>query len=76
MARLRPRLVICSELTEAVRQFAAAALMLDHLGTNRAVLTVDGQHQVLLNPQLADLLAAVDAAVAHAPATTAIPPTG
>src|SRR5919112_3030879 len=56
VARLRPRLVICSELTEAVRQCATAALVLDLLGTNRAVLTVDGQHQVLLNPQLADLL--------------------
>src|SRR5215213_791378 len=55
VARLRPRLVICSELTEAVRQCATATLVLDPLGTNRAVLDVAGQHQVLLNPRLADL---------------------
>ena len=67
VARLRPRLVICSELTEAVHQFATAALVLDPLGTNRAVLTIDGQHRVLLNPRLADLLAAVDTAVGQGP---------
>jgi hypothetical protein len=76
VARLRPRLVICSELTETVRQFATAAFVLDPLGTNRAVLTVGGQHQVLLNPRLADLLAAVDTAVGHAPAAMAVLPTG
>jgi hypothetical protein len=70
VARLRPRLVICSELTDAVRQFAPAALVLDPLDTNRAVLTVDGQHQVLLHPRLSDLLAAVDAAVGHGPAVS------
>jgi hypothetical protein len=42
---------------------------------DRAVLTVDGQHQVLLNPQLTDLLAAVDTAVGQGPAV-AVPPTG
>src|SRR5215213_5018581 len=76
VARLRPRLVICSELTEAVRQFATAALVLDPLGTNRAVLTIDGQHQVLRNPRLADLLAAVDTAVGQGPAATAVLRTG
>jgi hypothetical protein len=76
LARLRPRLVICSELTEAVRQCPPAALVLDPLGTNRAVLTGAGQHQVLLNPRLADLLAAVDTAVGNGSAAMAIPPTG
>ena len=76
VARLRPRLVICSELTDRIRQFATAALELDPLGTNRAVLTVDGQHQVLLNPRLTDLLAAVDTAVGHESAAMAVPHTG
>jgi DNA-binding IclR family transcriptional regulator len=76
VARLRPRLVICNEVTDRIRQFATAALVLDPLGTNRAVLTVDGQDQVLLNPRLADLLAAVDTAVGHGSAATAIPRTG
>jgi DNA-binding IclR family transcriptional regulator len=76
VARLRPRLVICNEVTDRIRQFATAVLVLDPLGTNRAVLTIDGQHQVLLTPQLTDLLAAVDAAVGHESAATVIPPTG
>ena len=76
VARLRPRLVICNEVTDRIRQFATAALVLDPLGTNRAVLTIDGQHQVLLNPGLTDLLAAVDAAIGHESAATAIPRTG
>src|SRR4029453_8399647 len=76
VARLRPRLVICNEVTDSIRQFAPAALVLDPLGPTRAVLTVDGQHQVLLNPRLADLLAAVDTAVGHGSAAMAVPPTG
>jgi hypothetical protein len=76
VARLRPRLVICNEVTESIRQFATASLVLAPQSPDRAVLTVDGQHQVLLNPQLTDLLAAVDAAVGHESAATAIPPTG
>jgi DNA-binding IclR family transcriptional regulator len=75
VARLRPRLVICNEVTDSIRQFATAALVLDPLGTNRAVLTIDGQDQVLLNPQLTDLLAAVDTAVGQGPAM-AVPPIG
>ena len=76
VARLRPRLVICNQVTDSIRQYATASLVLDPLVTNRAVLTVDGQDQVLLNPRLTDLLAAVDAAVAHEPAVTAIPRPG
>jgi hypothetical protein len=74
-AQMRPRLVICSELTDSIREFATASIVLDSNGLKRAVLTVDGQQQVLRNPRLTDLLAAVDAAVGHGPAT-AIPPSG
>jgi hypothetical protein len=70
VARLHPRLVICSELTDAVRQFASTALVLDSDGTKCTILTADGQHQVLLHPRLSDLLAAVDAAVGHGPAVS------
>ena len=76
LAQLRPRLVICNEVTDSIRQFAAAALVLDPHGTHRAILAVEGQQQVLLNPRLTDLLAAVDAAVGYEPAATTIPPTG
>jgi hypothetical protein len=75
VAQLRPRLVICSEVTESIRQFATAALVLAPQSPARAVLTVGGQHQVLLNPQLTDLLAAVDTAVGQGPAM-AVPPIG
>jgi hypothetical protein len=75
VAQLRPRLVICNEVTDRIRQFATAALVLDPKSPDRAVLTVDGQHQMLLNPQLTDLLAAVDTAVGQGPAV-AVPPTG
>jgi hypothetical protein len=76
VAQLRPRLVICSEVTDRIRQFATASLVLAPQSPDRAVLTVDGQHQVLLNPRLADLLAAVDTAVGHGSAAMAVPPTG
>src|SRR5919107_5074637 len=76
LAQLRPRLVICNAVTDSIRQFATAALVLDPDGTHRAVLDVEGQQTVLLNPQLTDLLAAVDAAVGYEPAATTVPPTG
>jgi hypothetical protein len=76
LAEMRPQLVICSELTDSIRQHATAALVLDPRDPNRAILDVDGQQQVLLNPRLTDLLAAVDAAVGHGSAATAIPRTG
>jgi hypothetical protein len=72
VARLRPQLVLCSEVTDSIRQSATAAIVLDSHGTNRAILTGEGQHQVLLNPGLTDLLAAVDAAIGQGPGT-AIP---
>jgi hypothetical protein len=63
VARIHPRLVICSEVTEIVRQHAVASIVLYPNGTNRAILDVDGQQQVLPNPDLTDLLIAVDAAM-------------
>ena len=73
VAWLRPQLVLCSELTDAVRQFATTSIVLDPSDTHRAILTVEGQQQVLLNPRLTDLLTAVDAAVGHGPAVSAEP---
>jgi hypothetical protein len=72
LAQMRPRLVICSELTDSIRQHATAALVLDSHGANQVILDVEGQQQVLLNPSLTDLLAAVDAAVSSGPAATAV----
>jgi DNA-binding IclR family transcriptional regulator len=72
LAEMRPQLVICSEPTDSIRQHGIAALVLDPHGTNQAILDVDGQQQVLLNPRLTDLLAAVDAAVSSGPAATAV----
>ena len=64
MARMRPRLVICSELTDSVRQYANAAIVLYPDGRNQAILDIAGAQQVLPNPAVSDLLAAIDAATA------------
>lgn len=63
VARIHPRLVICSQMTETVRQHAPASIVLYPEGDNRAILEVDGQLQVVPNPALTDLLVAVDAAM-------------
>ena len=63
VARIHPRLVICSEVTEIVRRHAIASIVLYPNGTNRAILDVDGQQQVLPNPDFTALLVAVDAAM-------------
>jgi len=63
VARIRPRLVICSQLTEVVREHAGASIVIYPNGGNWAILDVDGKQQVLPNPELTDLLGAVDAAV-------------
>jgi hypothetical protein len=63
VARIHPRLVICSKLTKFVCQHVTASIVLYPNGTNRAILDVDGQKQVLPNPGLTDLLVAVDAAM-------------
>jgi hypothetical protein len=61
VVRIRPRLVICSHLTETIRGAASTALVLYPDGKNRAIFRIDGQQQILANPSLNDLLAAVDA---------------
>jgi DNA-binding IclR family transcriptional regulator len=62
LAQMRPRLVICSELTDSVRQHGIASIVLYPEGRNQAILDIAGAHQVLPNPAVSDLLAAVDAA--------------
>ena len=64
VVRLRPRLVVCSELTELVRQHASAWIMLYPNGANQAIVDVAGQQRRLLNPGLTDVLIAVDVATA------------
>ena len=64
VARMRPRLVICSELTASIRQHASASIVLYPEGRNQAILEVNGQRQVLWNPRLVELLAVVDVATA------------
>jgi hypothetical protein len=63
VARLHPSLVICSRPTATMRRHATAHIVLYPEGANRAVLAIQGTHRVLPNPQVADLLAGVDAAV-------------
>jgi hypothetical protein len=63
VSRIRPRLVICSQLTEIVRQNVTTSIVLYPDGTNQAILDVDGQQRVLPNPELTDLLVAVDTAL-------------
>ena len=73
LVQMRPRLVICSELTDSIRQHATATLVLEPHGANQAILDVGGQQQGLLNPSLTDLLAAVDAAISSGPAAVQRP---
>jgi hypothetical protein len=65
--RVHPRLVICSRLTEVVRQHAPASIVLYPGGSNWAILDVDGQRKEVPNPELTDLLGAVDAATSGSP---------
>ena len=69
---IRPRLVICSELTEITRQHAAASIVLYPEGRNHAILDIAGEQRMLPDPELTDLLAAIDAAVGHGPALSAV----
>ena len=68
VVNIRPLLVICSELTEIVRQHAIASIVLYPEGRNEAILDIAGEQRLLPNPELTDLLAAIDAAVGHGPA--------
>ena len=61
VAQLRPLLVICSRLTEAIRGQAIAAIVLYPDGNDCAFIDTGGQPLRLSSPRLTDLLAAIDA---------------
>ena len=65
VARLRPALVVCSRLTEAVRSSAPSWIVLYPGGENRADARVGGAERTVAHPALDDVLALVDAALAH-----------
>jgi hypothetical protein len=58
-----PCLIICNQLMEPVRRAARASIVLAVAGEGPAVVSLPGQQWRLANPQLADVLAAIDAAV-------------
>ena len=61
---LRPTaLVVCGRLTAAVRAHARAWLVLYPDGEDRAVVGVEGHERAIAHPELADVLAAADAAL-------------
>ena len=63
VAQLRPLLVICSRMTEAIRGRSGATIVL-YPGGADIVVAEAGEHlQVLLRPRLSDLLAAIDAVI-------------
>ena len=75
VVRRRPRLVICDAPNEVVATRVGAWVLLHPDGANLAVVGLDGARRTVRCPGFADLLAAVDAAVAAAvaapPATAA-----
>ena len=60
--QLRPRLVVCSRLTAAIRAHAAAWIVLYPDDEDRAEVGVGGEQRELVQPTPTDLLAAIDAA--------------
>ena len=71
LGRLRPAVVVCSRLSAAVRAHAAAWVLLYPDGEDRlAVGGVPAPYR-LAHPRLADVLAALDAAVAAGGTTPA-----
>ena len=64
LVALRPTaLVVCGRLTAAVRAHARAWLVLYPDGEDRAVVSVEGHERAIAHPELADVLAAADAAL-------------
>ena len=61
-----PLLVVCSRPLRESRRAGCATIVLYPEGENEAVLTIGEQSWTLPNPQLADVLAAVDVALASA----------
>ena len=66
LARFKPHLVVCSQLTEPVRRAASAWVVLYPDGANHALLSVAGQQRTVADLQFDDLLAVVDQTAALA----------
>ena len=57
----RPRLVLCSRLTEAVERCSDAWILLYPDRENRAVISVAGRRAVVPNVEFSQLLSVIDA---------------
>jgi hypothetical protein len=66
LAGSAPLLVVCSQALDEGRRAGCSAIVLYPEGVNEAVLTIGERSWTLPNPQLADVLAAVDVALASA----------
>jgi hypothetical protein len=66
LANGAPLLVVCSRPVEGRRRAGRSTIVLYPEGANEAVLTIGERSWLLPNPQLADVLAAVDVALASA----------
>jgi hypothetical protein len=64
-ARLRPAVVVCGRLSAAVRAHAGAWVLLYPDGEDRAAVGGVPEPYRLEHPKLADVLAAIDSAVAR-----------
>lgn len=58
--RLRPDLVLCSELTETVRTCSPSWVLLYPHGDSRAVVSIAGSRTTTTDIQLGDLLSVID----------------
>ena len=56
----RPRLVLCSRLTEVMQTCCDAWILLYPNGENRALISVAGRRTVVTNIAFSDLLSAID----------------
>ena len=66
LAGRAPLLVVCSRPLAQSRRAGSSTIVLYPEGANLAVLTIGERSWTLTNPQLADVLAAVDVALASA----------
>ena len=60
VARVQPRLVICSRLSSAVEEQVGAWIVLPADRGAPAVISVDGERRVLAEAHLQDLVAVID----------------
>jgi hypothetical protein len=65
ISRLRPQLVVCSDLTDAVRADVSSWVRLYPDGDSSVTCSIAGRERNLLGIDLAGLLALVDEAIAH-----------